>query len=228
MDQMNVVALRRADAGLPACTCDGSGWSFDGTPGPDGRPTVRRCQGCASTRVVRQFGEVRTWGQWKARPELGAAVASLRTFAETWARDRIWACLLHAPNGQANFGTGKTHACQAVAHDFVAQGLGVRYTAVPDHLEALRAAFGDDSIRVSDLAEFDGLVILDDLGLEKCTEWTQEQIEQLGDWRYRHRLPSLIASNLDKRALEARYPRFVDRCHEGLVISWGASSWRRR
>jgi hypothetical protein len=223
----NVAPFRRTDPGLPPCGCDGSGWSMTGT-GPDGRPTARPCAGCVSARLVRQFGEARTWATWTERAELRTAVKQLRGWLEHWRADRVWACLLHASSGKANFGTGKSHACQAVAHEWAVEGIRPRYVTVPDYLAGLRADFDSERPSAASLAEFDGLLILDDLGLEKRTEWTQEQLEAVGDWRYRHRLPTLIASNLDKRALDSRYPRLVDRCHEGLVIEWGATSWRRR
>ena len=222
--------LRSADPRLPACVCDGSGWSLTGAPGPDGLPTIRRCPGCAAVRLVRQFGEARTWAQWVPRPELAAAVANLRSFLPRWHSERLWACLLYAQTDKPNFGSGKTHALQALAHEFVERGVGARYIVADRYLENLRARFdGEYSLSASAaLAESDGLVVLDDLGLEKPSEWTQEQVESLADWRYRHRLPTLLATNLEKTRLEARYPRLVDRCHEGLVIAWSAPSWRRR
>ena len=226
----NVVRFRPSDPSLAPCTCeDGFGWSLDGAQGPDGLPTMRPCIGCVARNIVRQFGEEpRTWANWQARRELAQAVKQLRTWPAAWRNDRLWACLLHAPNGKDNFGSGKSHACQATAHEFAALGLRVRYAVWDEYLEGLRAQFGEDRPHEAPLAEFDGLLIVDDMGKEKDSAWTQERVGGVTDWRYRHRLPTLMATNLDKQALEQRYPRLYSRCHEGLVIPWWAPDWRRR
>lgn len=212
-------------AELPPCEpgCDGTGWY----PSCDehGRECVRPCPACQSRRLVAQFGcEVCTWASWVARPELAAAIEQLRS----WRGGHEWACLLHAGEGQLNRGAGKSHAMQATAHEWAARGVPVRYTAVPDLLERHRAAIGDASVRAPELEEFEGLLLLDDLGVGKATPWTQEILERLADFRRRHHLATLISTNKDLPRVEQEYPRLVDRCFEGLVIEWQAPSWRRR
>jgi DNA replication protein DnaC len=78
------------------------------------------------------------------------------------------------------------------------------------------------------VAEFDGLLILDDVGTEKDSEWATEQITGTTGWRYRHRLPTLMTTNLVSERFRARYTRLYSRCHEGVVIPWWAPDWRRR
>jgi hypothetical protein len=214
---------------LPGCTpgCNGTGWY----PSADdkGREIVKPCPGCQSRRLVGQFGtEVCTWSNWEYRRELESVVEQLRG----WRGGEEWACLLHAgelrryPLG--NRGSGKSHAMQATAHEWAQRGRTVRYTAVPDLIEQHREAIGDDSVGVPAVAEFDGLLLLDDLGVGKVTPWVQEILERLADYRRRHLLPTLISTNKDLGRLEGEFPRLVDRCFEGLVIEWQASSWRRR
>ncbi len=196
---------------LPAheAGCNETGWY----PATDeqGRECVRPCPGCQSRRLVTQFGEdVCTWDSWVARPELEAAVAQLRA----WRGGHEWACLLHAaegkdstrPEGQKNRGSGKSHAMQATAHEWAQRGQTVRYVAVPDLLEQHREAIGDESIRVPALAEFPGLLLLDDLGVGKTTAWVQEILERMGDYRRRHLLPTLISTNKDLPRIENEFP----------------------
>jgi hypothetical protein len=225
----NVVKFRPTDAGLAACTCaDGLGWSLDGAPGPDGLPTMRRCIGCVEKNIVRQFGEEpRTWLNWQPRPELELAVEQLRSWPNAWRSDRLWGCLLHAPDEQGNYGAGKSHAAQATAHEFAAMGLMVRYVMWVEYLSGLRSQFGEDGTRATPLAEFDGLLIMDDLGAEQQSAWKQECVKLVTDLRYRRRLPTLIATNLDVPVIEKRYPGLYSRCHEGLVIPWWAPDWRQ-
>jgi hypothetical protein len=227
MDKSNVMPLgRRLEPSLPGCNCDGTGYV---RVTEEGQGIVAPCVGCASRRIVAQFGgEPQTWANWRLRPELENSVVVLRAWFSGWRADRLWACLLHAPDRKDNFGSGKSHACQATAHEWAGHGLAVRYVVWQEHLEALREQFDSEGPRLSSLAEFDGLLILDDLGLEKDSPWTQEQLGAVTDWRYRHKLPTLVTTNLDTKALGARYPRLYSRCHEGVVIPWWAPDWRRR
>lgn len=227
MAKDNLLRLgKRADPKLPACVCGGTGYV---RVSDEGQGTVSPCAGCASARIVRQFGgEPQTWENWHQRPELETAVKQLRAWFSGWRVDRLWACLLLAPKAKDNFGSGKSHACQATAHEWASRGFGVRYVVWEEHLERLREQFDNDQARVVPAADFDGLVILDDVGTEKDTDWALEQLTGVTGWRYRHALPTVITTNLDPDHFRDRYPRLYSRCHEGVVIPWWAPDWRRR
>jgi hypothetical protein len=214
---------------LPFCKpgCNRSGWY----PATDdqGREVVRPCPGCQSLRLVGQFGtEVCSWLNWEYRREIASPVDQLRA----WRGGQEWACLLHAGDLRkhplGNRGSGKSHAMQATAHEWAERGRTVRYIAVPDLIQQHREAIGDGSMSAPALADFDGLLLLDDLAVGNVTPWVQEILERLADYRRRHLLPTLISTNKDLARLEAEFPRLVDRCFEGLVIEWQAPSWRRR
>ena len=227
MGKDNLLHLgKRLDPRLPVCTCGGLEWVWAST---EGQGTVTPCAACASARIIRQFGgEAQTWANWRRRAELEAAAIQLRAWFSGWKAERLWACLLHAPDGKDNFGSGKSHACQATAHEWAGHGMAVRYLVWQEHLEALRAEFDSDGPRSGPVAEFDGLLILDDVGTEKDSEWATEQITGTTGWRYRHHLPTLMTTNLVSERFRARYTRLYSRCHEGIVIPWWAPDWRRR
>jgi DNA replication protein DnaC len=169
---------------------------------------------------VRQFGDqVQTWETWAPRAELEEQVKALRA----WRGTEYWATLLWG-----GVGTGKTHALQATGHEWLGRGFDVRYTVVPEYFDRLRRSFNDDTMRVPELGEFEGLLLLDELGSDKQTEWTTGVLERAIGLRYRCGFPTLIATNLELNALGVHFPRLADRLFEGALLHWQAPSWRRR
>lgn len=215
-----------SDEKVKGCQCDGTGWIvYDDA---EGRGFARRCPACASAVVARQFGGKRmTWDTWLPRPELEAQVRQLRL----WRPGQEWCAVLHdLADGRGNCGSGKTHALQAVAHEWARSAVSVIYRPVPRLLARIRDAIaGDESYSgaVEYYALFDGLLVLDDLGAEKTTEWAEETLESVADTRYRLHLPTAIATNLTVAEMDRRYHRLTDRCHEGLMLPWRATSMRR-
>jgi len=63
------------------------------------------------------------------------------------------------------------------------------------------------------------VLVLDDLGAEKLTEWGEEPLYLLIDYRYRQRLPVFASSNVRKEALAERLDRRVlDRVRETCTM----------
>lgn len=95
-------------------------------------------------------------------------------------------------------GAGKTHQAYGAVRELVKGGLGVRWraTTAADLYAELRPRQGVDSER--DLAAVSRcpLLIIDDLGAARATEWTEEITYRLINRRYNHLLPTLITTNL--------------------------------
>ena len=53
------------------------------------------------------------------------------------------------------------------------------------------------------------LLILDDIGAEKASEWTQEQLYRIVNFRYEHMLPTVITTNCDGAQLEMALGRRI-------------------
>ena len=84
-------------------------------------------------------------------------------------------------------GTGKTHLLEAVGRELIARDMTVRYERVPALLSRIRSSYdhsypevAEDDMRRCHLAQ---LLMLDDLGSEKSSEWVQEKIFELIDER---------------------------------------------
>jgi DNA replication protein DnaC len=96
-------------------------------------------------------------------------------------------------------GTGKTHAAIAAAFSLTSKGLRCKLMTVPDLLTALQSTFGRtdrsvDSV-MGDAKEVDVLV-LDDLGAEKPSDWSGQQVYALVNDRYVHRRLTIFTSNI--------------------------------
>lgn len=117
-------------------------------------------------------------------------------------------------------GTGKTFAAACIAHALTEQAVPVLMTNFSKILNSLSGMFSED--RNKYLASFNhfSLLIIDDLGIERNSEYALEQVYNVVDSRYLSRLPFIITTNLPLAALQepedlahARiYDRVLERC----------------
>jgi DNA replication protein DnaC len=112
-------------------------------------------------------------------------------------------------------GTGKTYAAYAVGHEAVAQGRWVEAWTLHDLLVASRPDGDKDALE--NARECD-LLILDDLGATKVSEYAQETITALLDARLRTGRRQIVTTNLPWQPIEDAWGRrFTDRLRDGLV-----------
>jgi DNA replication protein DnaC len=102
-------------------------------------------------------------------------------------------------------GAGKTHQAYGAIRSLVQAGVGVRWraTTAADLYAELRPHPGADSERTLAAYSRVPVLILDDLGAAKASEWVEEQTYRLINRRYNLMLPTLITSNLPIRELKA-------------------------
>jgi DNA replication protein DnaC len=108
-------------------------------------------------------------------------------------------------------GSGKTHLAIAALRAVLERtSITGHYANVPDLLAMMRrdwdAKDADGAgAEAFDRAQTGALVVLDDLGAEKLSEWAREQAYLLIDHRYAWCLPTIITTNLDAAALSVAY-----------------------
>ena len=118
-------------------------------------------------------------------------------------------------------GTGKTHLLCAIARRAIDRGMPVLYAYVPLLLDWLRQGYrhlndleweedGDFDERLERLMTVD-LLLLDDLGSEKPTDWAAEKLTTVFDQRLLNRLPLVVTTNIDPAAVEDTLPRIYSR-----------------
>ncbi|MFJ6015378.1 ATP-binding protein [Streptomyces sp. NPDC092952] len=95
-------------------------------------------------------------------------------------------------------GTGKTHQAYGAIRALLAAGVRLRWEAVTaaDLYARLRPRSGFDSERELQTLAKCPLLLLDDLGAAKTSEWTEELTYRLINHRYEHLRPTLITTNL--------------------------------
>lgn len=145
------------------------------------------------------------------------AMLYARNYAEHWPAMREKGAGLLLWGG---VGSGKTFAAACVAHAVTEQGFPVLMTNFGKVLNSLSGMFTEDKNRyLASLNEFD-LLIIDDLGVERNSEYALEQVYNVVDSRYLSRLPFIITTNLSldelkqpKDLAHARiYDRVLERC----------------
>lgn len=106
-------------------------------------------------------------------------------------------------------GTGKTHLAAAIVRELVLDKTprhrrsvvdDIGWISVPDLLLEIRGAFRDHSERsegdiIEQYSDYK-LLVLDDLGAEKTTEWSLQTLYTIIDRRYREERQTIITSNL--------------------------------
>lgn len=93
---------------------------------------------------------------------------------------------------------GKTHLAAGIAYELVQRRVPVIMTSMGDLLGRLRASFNDGSDaeqRLIMVMNSVDLLVIDDLGKEKPTEWALEKMFSIIDTRVNRKLPIIITTN---------------------------------
>jgi DNA replication protein DnaC len=195
-----------------ACTiCEGVGWLRANVP--FGHPDFGRSVLCACC-------EVRQTLQCLQQRRHAANLDTLRdnTFKSfnsriTGVQEAFRASSRFAANPQGwlmlvgSCGCGKTHLAAAIANQRLESGAAVFFTTTPDLLDSLRAAFtSPENYRLlfARVREVE-LLVLDDLGAQRSSQWSSEKLLQILTHRANAALPTVItAMPKDLPGLEER------------------------
>ena len=167
----------------------------------------------------------------KPRPEVKGLRRALQAAQDILAQKLAWLTLT------GGYGTGKSHIALGVAWDWLEAGRHCRYTTASGMLERLKRTYDLTPEQAWENREprFDTvfgwycatpLLVLDDLGMVKLTDWALEKLDYLVDYRYLHRLPLLVTTNTVMGELP---PRIADRLQDrrlGRVIVLSGPSYR--
>lgn len=125
-----------------------------------------------------------------------------------------------------NVGVGKTHAAIAMLRLAAEVGYSIRFSPVVELLDQLRPGSSGGDI---EQALRPDVLVLDDLGGEKPTDWTAERLYAVVNRRWLEQRPTIATSNLDAEALEqAVGSRTWSRLYHGAERLKLAGSDRRR
>lgn len=119
-----------------------------------------------------------------------------------------------------NVGTGKSFFAGCIANALLDRGVPVLMTNFSRILNALTGMFSADRNKYIDSLNHYSLLIIDDLGMERSTEYALEQVFNVIDARLRSNLPLIVTTNLTLDELkhpadlahERIYSRVLERC----------------
>ena len=119
-----------------------------------------------------------------------------------------------------NVGTGKTFHAACIANALIDKGFPVLMTNFARLVNTLQGMFEGKQEYIDSLNRF-SLLIIDDLGAERQSEFMQEQVFNIIDSRYRAGLPLIITTNLTIEEIKKPgdigngriYDRLLEICH---------------
>ena len=216
------------DAAHPACplgVCDGSGWIL----GPEN--VARPCE-CRERRMARR----RARGVASSIPRKYRGVSLERPPISDMARDRAQAPVYEAVKEfveriderlqkgdglwlMGDVGTGKTTLAMLVSKAAVEAERTVAIYSLPSLLARIRRTYdaeaGEPYLQFFERLTSVDLLHIDDLGVEKRSDWVLEQLYAIVNERYEAQRSIVVTTNLDQSALEQQIgPRTVSRLVE--------------
>jgi DNA replication protein DnaC len=154
------------------------------------------------------------------------ALAAMRSLADGSLRN---VALLGKP------GVGKSHLASAAATAWAQRtGMRAEWVNVPQLLVDLRAEYGTEDHETRGLVRMlrgsKGLVVLDDLGREKASDWTSELVYTLVNARYESLLPTCATTNLtpDELVANGYWPAISRLAEDGALVRVEGSDHRIR
>lgn len=128
-------------------------------------------------------------------------------------------------------GTGKTYFAACIANALIDNGYSVLMTNFARLTNQIQGMFDGKQEFIDSLNRY-SLLIIDDLGAERKSEFMQEQVFNIIDSRYRSGLPFIITTNLTaeeiKKPQDVGYSRIYDRILERCFPVEVSGASRRR
>ena len=128
-------------------------------------------------------------------------------------------------------GTGKTYFAACIANSLIDEGYMVLMTNFARLTNQIQGMYEGKQNYIDSLNRY-SLLIIDDLGAERKSEYMQEQVFNIIDARYRSGLPFIITTNLTaeeiKKPQDIGYSRIYDRILERCFPVNVAGESRRR
>jgi len=108
-------------------------------------------------------------------------------------------------------GIGKTYFCAALVEWIVETFETFRYYKIEDLHSRLRQSFdgNTDYHKVLEYAIDDDIIIIDDIGSDKISEWKEEVFFSIVDERYNTMKPTIFTSNLSRDEFEKTYHKRI-------------------
>jgi DNA replication protein DnaC len=171
-----------------------------------------------------------TFDSFEARPGTEKALEYAKTYASTFPAYGADGLMIWGAHGN-----GKSHLAAAVAHKVQEKGYTLVFQTMPELLDRIRGTFrnGKNTETEKDIMtalQTCDLLVLDDIGAEKVSDWVQDVLFRIVDDRYRRKKPILYTTNLQPSELKDKIgPRIFDRTMETTIpVQSTATSYRMK
>lgn len=129
-------------------------------------------------------------------------------------------------------GTGKSYTAACIANELLAKLTTVIMTSFVKILQDVQNPQFDEASYISKLNSAK-LLIIDDLGTERGTEYANEKVYNVIDSRYRSSKPMILTTNMTieemMQTTDIRYKRIYDRIFEMCYpVKMAGASWRQQ
>lgn len=129
-------------------------------------------------------------------------------------------------------GTGKSYLAACIANALIDRNCTVIMAPLQDMVADMTANYNANRDSVLERVETCDLLIIDDLGVERGTDYMYEHVYDLIDTRYRAQKPIIVTTNLSPQQLESdpdiRKVRIYDRIKENCQPIKVAGESRRK
>lgn len=173
----------------------------------------------------------RTFENFQVTPETKGAYSIAKQYVENFEE--------HAKRGEGllfsgTVGTGKTHLAAAIAIELMNRGVPVLFGNIVNLLSRIKQTYSEDSREsdsqvISVMSSVD-LLIIDDLGKEKKSDWVDQVLYTIINNRYEDYKPMIITTNCTMAELEEKIGRAgVSRlCEVCRGVKMDTLDYRRR
>lgn len=119
-------------------------------------------------------------------------------------------------------GVGKTHLAASIANRLIENDKIVLMGRLTTLLDMIKETFKDNTKSENELIELYSnvdMIIIDDLGTEKISNWALEKLYTIIENRNENRLPIIITTRFDKQGLIERFSQSQDEQLVDAIIS---------
>ena len=203
-----------------ACTvCGGTGWK---TVDRDGISAVERCECVAAGRVRKledaagipplyQQASLENFSRVPDNPAAGRILTEALRRTRNYLREYPPASDEQGLLFVGDPGSGKTHLAAAVLHDLMARGFECVFFDYQDLLQRIRSSYEAGATAADrgayQTAQDCEVLLLDDLGAHRLTDWVEDIVTSLLTHRSNHKRTLIATTNLlDPQAGDAPLP----------------------
>ena len=119
-------------------------------------------------------------------------------------------------------GVGKTHLAASIANKLIENNKIVLMGRLTTLLDMIKETFKDNTKSENELIELYSnvdMIIIDDLGTEKISNWALEKLYTIIENRNENRLPIIITTRFNKQGLIKRFSQCLDEQLVDAIIS---------